>query len=129
MTEVDFALKDKLRQASFDPGSIVGGKLGPSWPADHPAHREQEETVWEWVARATYAVVRPEPNSHDEPPRVEVVHGDRADLVGTAGELLSLLDYERLLVLQERIEDAVNEMVFLPAPGPGDGIRRPRKTP
>ena len=127
MTEVDFALRDRLRQASFDPGSIVGGKLGPSWPTDHPAHREQEETVWEWVARATYAVVRPEPDPHDEPPRVDVVHGDRADLVGPGEQLLALLDYERLLVLQERIEDAVKEMVCLPSMAPGDGIRRPRK--
>ena len=122
MTEVDFALRDRLRQASFDPGSIVGGKLGPSWPADHPAHREQEETVWEWVARATYAVVRPERDPHDEPPRVDVVHGDHAELIGPGGQLLALLNYERLLALQERIEDAVRVMVFLP-----DSAPNPRK--
>lgn len=63
------------------------------------------------------------PLGHDEPPRVDVVHGDHAELIGPGGQLLALLSYERLLVLQERIEDAVRVMVFLP-----DSAPNPRKT-
>jgi len=128
MAEVDFALKDKLRQAVFDPGSVVGRRLGPSWGQGQPGYSEQQETVWDWVARAVYATIRPEPLPHGDIPQVLVINGDRADLVGTAGELLSLLDYERLLVLQERIEDAVEEMALLPLTAPQEGVRRSRKS-
>lgn len=45
-------LEDLVAQAVGDPGSIVGGKSGPSWPARHAAHSPTEETVPRWATRA-----------------------------------------------------------------------------
>lgn len=52
--------RQRLRMAIHDPGAVVGKKLGPSWPADDPAHRDVEESVSDWMHRAALAVVRPE---------------------------------------------------------------------
>jgi hypothetical protein len=49
--------RDRLIQAAYDPGSIAGPRLGPSWASLHPAYREVEETLWDWIARASTQVI------------------------------------------------------------------------
>lgn len=124
MTEADFALKDRLRRAVHDPGAVVGRRLGPTWGEGNDGYAAEQETLWDWVVRAVYATTRPAPA--DTTPQVRVIHGDQVELVGSAEELLALLNYEQLLVLQERVGDAIGEMVFMPDPEPTQ-VKRPRK--
>lgn len=42
----------RLTSAIANPASRVGPRPGPSWPEDHPAWAEREETQASWSARA-----------------------------------------------------------------------------
>lgn len=122
-------LYDRIRQAVFDPGAVVGRRLGPSWGEGNPGHAPEQESLWDWVARAVLHTVRGSDGSRTDeldPPRVEVFGEDLVHLISPHGALLAALNYEQLLVLQERVEDTVAVMVLMPPTTPST-VKRPRK--
>jgi len=46
-----------IRRAIIDPGSIVGRRRSPWWPAHEEGYAEENETPAEWTARAVLAVL------------------------------------------------------------------------
>lgn len=90
--DIGGTLEDRIRFAIADPGAFVGGRRGPTWPEDNPAHAGRQETAAEWSARAVIAVLTQPgpcgcPGGYDLTPppyRAVVVHtaecrADRAD--------------------------------------------------
>lgn len=121
-------LRDRIAQAIYDPGAVVGKRVGPSWGPAHEAYADEQESLWDWQIRAVLQVVRTDGPRADEldPPQVEVMGEDLAHLISPYGALLAALNYEQLLVLQERVEDAVATMVLMPSTTPSM-VKRPRK--
>lgn len=121
-------LRDRFCQALYDPGSVVGRRLGPTWGVGQPGYAHDQETLWDWQLRAVLQVARPDGQQDAAlgPPMIEVLGADLAHVVSPHGGLLSALNYEQLLILQERIEDAVAEMALMPSTTPSN-VKRPRK--
>lgn len=118
-----YAIQDQLHQAVYDPGSIAGRRLSPSWGEGQPGYADEQESLWDWAVRALLCVLQPDAQA--DPPRVTVYDTDWAHVTAPNGDLLADLNYEQLLVFQERIEDAVAEMSvgsFSPS-----AVKRPRK--
>jgi hypothetical protein len=120
--------RDRVAQAIYDPGSVVGGRRGPSWGVGRPWYDQEQESLWDWQIRAVLHTLRPggQPDEAVDPPRVQVHDTDRADLVDHDGMLLAALTYEQLLTFQERVGDAVAEMALMPSTTPPK-VKRPRK--
>lgn len=121
-------LRDRIAQAVYDPGAVVGPRVGPSWGPAHEAYADEQESLWDWQIRAVLRVVRTDGPRADEldPPQVEVMGEDLVHLINPHGALLCALNYEQLLVLQERVEDAVATMALMPSTTPST-VKRPRK--
>lgn len=74
-------LRDRITQAVYDPGSVVGRRLGPSWGEGNPGYSPEPENLWDWVVRAVLHTVghhddSQTPTSKVTRPRRERRNGD-----------------------------------------------------